>query len=242
MSSRTRIYATIRLTVDIVVLTIRDDRLRLLLIERRNEPFRGKMALPGGFLSHGETLEDGALRELGEETGIAGERLHLEQLRTYGDVDRDPRGRLVTVAYLGIAPDLPEPAAGSDARAAEWLAIDDVLAGAPELAFDHRAIVDDALERARSKFEYTSLATAFCADEFTIADLRRVYEVVWGTRLDPGNFSRKVTRTDGFVVPTGAIRAGDTGRPPALYRRGGAVGLYPPMLRSTILASGAADQ
>jgi 8-oxo-dGTP diphosphatase len=241
MPAQPRTYATIRLTVDIVVLTIRDDRLRLLLIERRNEPFRGEMALPGGFLCEGESLADGVLRELTDETGIPGGRLHLEQLRTYDDIDRDPRGRLVTVAYLAIAPDLPEPAAGSDAMGAAWLPVDEVLAGTPELAFDHLAIVEDALERARSKFEYTSLATAFCTDEFTIADLRRVYEVVWGTHLDPGNFSRKVTRTDGFVVPTGSIRAGDTGRPPALYRRGGAVGLYPPMLRSTILASGAAN-
>jgi 8-oxo-dGTP diphosphatase len=141
---------------------------------------------------------------------------------------------VVTVAYLAIAPDVPDPRAGTDARQARWAPVERVLGGRLWLAFDHRSIVLDCVERARAKLETTSLATAFCSETFTIADLRKVYEVVWSTRLDPGNFSRKVTHTEGFVVPTGKTRAGDNGRPPALFRRGPADTLYPPMLRSRI--------
>ena len=230
-------HEQLRLTADIVVLTIRDDRLHVLLIERRNPPFQGAWALPGGFVSVGESVDQTALRELAEETGIEDEALHLEQVRTYSEPDRDPRSRVVTVAYLGIAPDLPEPRADTDAAKAEWMVVEDVLDGGTPLAFDHRQIAGDAIERARAKLEYTSLATAFCTDPFTIADLRKVYEAVWGVRLDPGNFSRKVTRTEGFVIPTGELRTGETGRPPALYQRGEAVTLYPPMLRSGMAES-----
>jgi 8-oxo-dGTP diphosphatase len=231
-------HEQLRLTADIVVLTLRDERLYVLLIERRNDPFKGYWALPGGFVSVGESVDQAALRELLEETGIDGEYLHLEQVKTYGDPGRDPRGRVVTVAYLGIAPDLPEPRPGTDAMRAAWRQVDELLAGGTKLAFDHREIVSDAVERARGKLEYTSLATAFCAEPFTIADLRKVYETVWGVRLDPGNFSRKVTKTDGFVVPTGEVRAGETGRPPALFLRGDAVTLHPPMLRSGMADGG----
>jgi 8-oxo-dGTP diphosphatase len=231
-------HAQLRLTADLVILTIRDGDLQLLLIKRGNDPFRGIWALPGGFVSENEPVDRTALRELREETGIAGESLHLEQIRTYGEPGRDPRGRVVTVAYLGIAPDLPEPRAGTDATHAAWLPVDRVLRRKAKLAFDHHGIVVDAVERARSKLEYTSLATAFCTSPFTIADLRRVYEAVWGTTLDPGNFSRKVTKTDGFVIATGEHRVGETGRPPALYRRGAAVTLYPPMLRTSIETAG----
>ncbi len=229
----------LRLTADVVILTLRDGRAHLLLIERRYAPFRRKLALPGGFVAPTESAEQAALRELREETDIDGTELHLEQVRTYSRPDRDPRGRIATVAFLAIAPNLPEPSGGTDARRATWTPIDDVLSGAVSPAFDHFEIVTDAVERARAKLENTSLATAFCAEPFTIADLRRVYEAVWDTTLDPGNFSRKVTNTEGFVVPTGQVREGERGRPPALYRRGTAVTLYPPILRSTVVAANA---
>lgn len=232
MPRRAGPHEQVRLTADIVVLTIRDERLNVLLIERRYPPFQGQWALPGGFVAAGESVDRTALRELVEETGIDGEPLHLEQVRTYSDPERDPRSRVVTVAYLGIAPDLPEPCADTDAARAAWKPVDNVLDGQIPLAFDHLDIVGDAVERARGKLEYTSLATAFCRDPFTIADLRKVYEAVWGVQLDPGNFSRKVTRTERFIIATGELRTGETGRPPALYRRGDAVTLYPPMLRS----------
>jgi len=230
MSVATRPHAPVRITADLVILTVRGDRLHVLLVERGNPPYQGQLALPGGFLRNDEELDDAARRELGEETNLDGARLHLEQLRAYSAPDRDPRGRVVTVAYLAIAPSLPVPVAGSDARAARWEPVEAVLTG-PRLAFDHNEILADGLERARSKLESTTLAAAFCADEFTIGELRHVYEVVWGTPLDPRNFNRKITKTDGFVVPTGRVRSLDTGRPAALYRRGPATTLYPPMLR-----------
>jgi 8-oxo-dGTP diphosphatase len=217
------------LAVDLVILTVRNNQLQVLVIERANEPYRDRTALPGGFIRAGEDLREAAERELGEETGLDGKALHLEQMAAYGAPDRDPRGRVVSVAYLAIAPDLPVPAAGSDARAARWTPVAQVRAG---LAFDHTRILDDGVERARSRLEFTTLATAFCGPAFTIGDLRHVYEVVWDVSLDPRNFSRKVTHTDGFIHPIGSMRAPGTGRPAALYERGPARALNPPLLRN----------
>jgi 8-oxo-dGTP diphosphatase len=224
-----REHLLLNVTVDLAILTVREDRLHVLLVERSNEPYRGQSALPGGFLREGEDLEEAAVRELAEETSLDGGDLHLEQLATYGQPSRDPRGRVVTVAYLAIAPDLPIPTAGSDARSARWASVEAVTG---TLAFDHDQILADAVERARSRLESTPLATAFCGDTFTMGDLRRVYEVVWGTPLDPRNFSRKVAHTEGFVQPTGGKRVPDTGRPAVLYRRGSALALNPPLLRN----------
>jgi 8-oxo-dGTP diphosphatase len=223
-----RDHLLLYLTVDLAILTVREDRLHVLVIKRANQPYRGQDALPGGFLREGEDLRAAAERELAEETGLDGRSLHLEQLRTYGAPDRDPRGRVVTVAYLAIAPNLPVPKAGSDARSARWAPVDEVRG---QLAFDHDAVLADAVEQARAHLEFTTLATAFCGDEFTIGDLRRVYEVVWSMPVDPRNFSRKVTSTEGFVKPTGAKRVPGTGRPAALYQRGPAEKLNPPLLR-----------
>jgi 8-oxo-dGTP diphosphatase len=218
----------LQLTVDLAILTVREDRLNVLVIERDNPPFQGQLALPGGFLRADEDLRSAAVRELAEETGLDGRRFHLDQLGAYGRPDRDPRGPVVTVAYLAIAPDLPLPVAGSDARSARWMPVEELRG---KLAFDHDQILDEAVEAARSRLELTTVATAFCEDQFTIGDLRRVYEVVWGTSLDPRNFSRKVAHTDGFVVATGGKRIPETGRPAALYRAGPARLLSPPLLR-----------
>jgi 8-oxo-dGTP diphosphatase len=217
------------LAVDLVILTVRESQLQVLVIERGNEPYRGRTALPGGFLRAGEDLREAAERELREETGLDGAALHLEQVTTYGAPDRDPRGRVVSVAYLAIAPDLPVPAAGSDARSARWMPVAKVRGG---LAFDHSRILEDAVERARTRLEFTTLATAFCGPAFTIGDLRHVYEVVWDISLDPRNFNRKVTHTEGFVQPAGSMRVPGVGRPAALYERGPARALNPPLLRN----------
>jgi ADP-ribose pyrophosphatase YjhB (NUDIX family) len=217
-------------TVDLVLFTLVQDRLCALGVRRGGEPFRGRWALPGGFVQAQEDLQQAARRELREETGLDATRVHLEQLASYGEPNRDPRQRVVSVAYLALAPGLPAPIAGSDAADAAWLEVSELLRLRPGLAFDHGQILRDGLDRARSKLEYTPLATAFCARDFTIAELRKVYEVVWGTEVDPRNFHRKVTGTRGFVVDTKKVRV-ERGRPAHVYRVGNLRLLNPPMLR-----------
>ncbi|MFB7464980.1 NUDIX domain-containing protein [Streptomyces sp. NPDC056224] len=234
-------------TVDLVVLTVRRHALCALVVRRGEQPFQGRWALPGGFVRGDEDLAAAAARELSEETGLCthdpavpgvGNGAHLEQLATYGDPKRDPRMRVVSVAHLVLAPDLPAPRAGGDANSARWAPVDELLETEDQasagLAFDHARILDDGVERARSKIEYSSLATAFCPPEFTVGELRRVYEAVWGVALDPRNFHRKVTGTPGFLVPAGGTTTRQGGRPAQLFRAGGATLLNPPMLRPEV--------
>src|SRR5262245_19501455 len=151
-------YPAVGVAVDVVVLTIRQGQLCVLLIRRGAHPSKGAWALPGGFVGPSEDLDGAALRELTEETGLDAPPSHLEQLRTYGDPERDPRLRVVSVAYLGMLPDLPRPAAGTDAADARFWPTEDLHSDdGPPLAFDHQRIVADGIERARSKLEYTSL-------------------------------------------------------------------------------------
>ncbi|WP_436318499.1 NUDIX hydrolase [Streptomyces caniferus] len=291
-----REFPAIAVTVDVVALTLRAGALHVLLVERGGHPFQGAWALPGGFVQAGrESLDAAAARELAEETGLDAtqlERVHLEQLGSYGDPGRDPRMPVVTVAYLAFAPDLPEARGGGDASAAAWVPVAALDLGGrtkarePErvtprtsvepdaarprpseqgpgrgidggdsaprpvgdataedgpgpqallpLAFDHAAIVADGLDRARAKIEYTPLATAFLAEEFTVVELRGVYESIWGSPLHAGNFHRKVLSVPGFVESTGATaaRGGARGGPRArLYRAGDARLLHPALLR-----------
>jgi 8-oxo-dGTP diphosphatase len=235
-----RAYPPVAVTVDMVVLTIRAGRLQVLLIERGAKPFKGEWALPGGFVQPGEDLETAARRELAEETGVRTQAGHLEQLRSYGSPDRDPRMRVITVAYVAMMPDLPTPAAGTDAAQAHYFPVEDLdlergraTDDGPALAFDHHAIIADALERVRAKLEYTPLATAFLEQPFTLADLRRIYESVWGVPLHPANFRRKVLSTPGFVVALGTKGEPqfEEGRAAELYRAGDAELLHPAMLR-----------
>jgi 8-oxo-dGTP diphosphatase len=216
----------VALTVDLVVLTVREQRLCALTWQRDRDPYLGCWSLPGGFIQLDEDLPVAATRLMAERAGLADVRIHLEQLATYGYPDRDPRQRVVSVTYLGLAPNLP---ASSRAQVL-WIPVEQLLSRA-ENAFDHRRILRDGVERARAKLEYTSLAAAFCPPEFTVAELRRVYEIVWGTPLDPRNFHRKVTGADRFLVPTGRTTTRDGGRPAQLFRRGSAEQLHPPMLR-----------
>ncbi|MHA7303695.1 NUDIX hydrolase [Arthrobacter sp. TMN-49] len=205
-------------TVDVVALTILAGALHVLLITRLVEPFQGQLALPGGFVLAGEDLVTAARRELVEETGVQQVPGHMEQLGSYGPPGRDPRGDVLTVAHLLLAPNFPVLSAGSDAAHAAWYPVGQVLDESVLLAFDHRQILDDAVERAKSKLEYSPLGAAFCGEEFTIAQLRAVYEAVWGTRLDPRNFHRKATGTPGFLEDTGRVLTGDAGRPASLFR------------------------
>ncbi|NYI03114.1 NUDIX hydrolase [Allostreptomyces psammosilenae] len=232
-------------TVDLVALTVREQALCALTVRRAEPPFEGAWALPGGFVRPDEDLAAAAERELLEETSLRARVMeaacpvrrgeaHLEQLATYGDPGRDPRMRVVSVAYLVLAPDLPTPRPGGDVEGARWTPVDALLEGGRSggrLAFDHDRILADGVERARSKIEYSSLATAFCPEEFTVGELRRVYEVVWGVSLDPRNFHRKVTGTPGFLVAAGGTTKRQGGRPAQLFRAGEATVLNPPMLR-----------
>lgn len=192
------VFPPFAVTVDVALFTIREDALTVLLIERGGEPYLGAWALPGGFVRPDEDLERAAARELAEETGLAEGAWHLEQLAAYGAPNRDPRMRVVTVAYWAICADLPIPRGGGDAAAAELVPVERIESGAVCLAFDQERIVRDAVERTRSRLEHTTLAAKFCPPEFTIRELRRVYEAVWGTSLDPGNFQRYVRESGAF--------------------------------------------
>jgi len=229
MDYRAEEFPPFAVTVDVVALTVRQDELHVLTVRRGEEPNLGALALPGGFVRPDEDLPQAAARELCEETGVLDASAYLEQLGTYGAPDRDPRMRVVSVAYLALAADLPDPRAGGDASDSAWLPV--ATATAAPLAFDHAAILRDGVERARAKLEYSSLATSFCPPEFTVSQLRRVYEAVWGVALDPRNFHRKVTGTPGLLVPTGRSVVDGPGRPAVLYRAGSATALHPPLTR-----------
>lgn len=208
-------------TVDVVILTMSERRLHVLLVRRGVPPFEGMWAIPGGFKRPDETLDEAAKRELLEETGVDGARL-LRQFAAYGDPGRDPRMNVVTVAYFAVLSDVGDVVAGTDAAAASLVAVDDVVGGKVELAFDHGRIVRDAVDRVRVDLDLTGIATAFLGPTFTLAELRAVYEAVWGVQIDAANFRRSVVSEDGWVTPTGRrARPGPAGGKPAeLYRAG----------------------
>ncbi len=214
-----RDYPPVAVTVDMAVFTIHDDTLRVLLVERGEEPFKGAWALPGGFVRPDEDLNAAAARELREETGVTEEDAYLEQLRSYGSPQRDPRMRVITVAYWAACPNLAPPTGGGDAARADLVPVSRVEDLSIDLAFDHTEILGDALERLRSKMEYTAVGARFCRPRFTISELRRVYEAAWNTTLDPGNFQRNVRRSSSFKK----ARSGDpprghrVGRPASLW-------------------------
>ena len=231
MSSSSESRASeIHVAVDLVVLTLRDGALSVLLIQREDEPHRGAWALPGGFIEHGEELEGAAYRVLSDEASLGSGAVHLEQVRTFGTPGRDPRGHVVSVAFMALGADLPDPLRGEDVADARWWSLADL--DGITIAFDHATVLEAAIERARSKLEYTTLAVTFLPDEFTISQLRGVYESVWGCSLDAGNFHRKATRSEGFLVDLERHAAPTGGRPARLYRAGPGTSLVPPLLRA----------
>ena len=214
-------FPAFAVTVDAVILTMSGGRLHVLLVRRGVPPFEGMWAIPGGFKPPDETLDEAAQRELAEETGVEGGSV-LRQFGAYGDPGRDPRMNVVTVAYLAVLREVGDVVARTDAADAALVPVSDVLNGKIDLAFDHERIVRDAVERVRVDLERTGIATAFLGPTFTLAELRAVYEAVWGVRLDAANFRRSVVTEDGWVMPTGRrARPGATGGKPAeLYRAG----------------------
>jgi 8-oxo-dGTP diphosphatase len=202
---------TMTMTTDIVIFSIREERLELLLIQRGNPPFQGSWAVPGGIVEKDEDLDVCARRELEEETGVAG--LDLEQLHAFGAPGRDPRGRYVTVAYLTLVrPDRLSPKASSDAASVRWFPADAL----PPLAFDHGEIIAMARRRLRCRLEQSAGAFGYLPATFTLDELRLVHNVVRGEKLDPRQF-RSWALAAGLIEETGETRA--TGRRPArLYR------------------------
>jgi 8-oxo-dGTP diphosphatase len=214
-------FPAFAVTVDVVILTMAEGVLHLLLVRRGQEPFEGMWAIPGGFKRPDETLDEAARRELSEETGVDVPSL-LTQYGAYGDPGRDPRMNVVTVAYLAVLRDVGAIVAGTDAADAALVPAWEILEERIELAFDHLRIVRDAVERVRVELEVSGIATAFVGTTFTMAELRAVYEAIWGVQLDAANFRRSLVGEDGWVIPTGrTARPGPAGgRPAELYRAG----------------------
>lgn len=212
--------------VDLVVFTIIDAQLRVLVVKRQEHPFKGEWALPGGFVRVGETAKDqgedldaAARRELHEETGLDPDRVHIEQLYTFGRANRDPRMRVISVGYFALVrPDLaPIVKAGGDVSHADWLPVEQLKKA--ELAFDHEDIIDTALSRVRGKLEYSSIAFDLVPMTFTIPELRHVYSIVLDKEMDPGNFRRKFNRMleDGLIEQAPGKRI-TASKPATVYR------------------------
>ena len=199
-------------TVDVAIFSLRDDDLKALLIRRAVPPFKGKWAMPGGFVRPGESLDAAARRELEEEAGVRD--VYLEQLYTFGAARRDPRGRVITVAYFALVAGDVTARGGDDANEAAWHSAYTL----PELAFDHADILRYALRRLRYKLEYTSVGFELLPDAFTLTELQTAYETVLGEQLDKRNFRRRILEA-GILAGTRRYQEGEGhGRPARLYR------------------------
>ena len=198
-------------TTDVVIFTIQDEKLKVLLIQRAGEPFKDKWALPGGFVEIDEDLEHAAARELEEETGVAG--VYLEQLYTFGGPDRDPRERVITVAYYALVPiDRLHLRAASDAKQVQWFPCRRL----PQLAFDHKQIIAMARQRLASKLDYSTIALQFMPDKFTLSELQKVYEIILDEKLDKRNFRKRV-QSFKCIKTTGEMKRNGSHRPARLY-------------------------
>ncbi|WP_439132043.1 NUDIX hydrolase [Polaribacter sp.] len=178
---------SIKLTVDAVVFGYEEGKITVLLIKRKYEPFKNKWAIPGGFILDDESLEEAVERELFEETGV--KINYLEQLYTFGNPERDPRGRIVSIAYFGLVrPDTFRLFASTDAEAAQWFAIDDL----PELSFDHKSILEMAIKRLQGKITYEPIGFELLDQKFPFSDLEKLYSTLLGRKVDRRNFRKKI--------------------------------------------------
>ncbi len=206
-------YDRLSVTVDVVIFTLVDDDLKVLLLKRLYEPFANKWAIPGGFVRFDESIDEAAIRELDEETGLT--NVYLEQLYTFGEPKRDPRTRVITVAYFAVVPfnAIQRPAPGDQASETKWFSMTDL----PKLAFDHDDILKYAHTRLRYKLEYTMVGFELLPDVFTLTDLQTAYETVLGEPLDKRNFRRKILSAE-IIEKTGKRKKEGEGRPAMLYR------------------------
>lgn len=210
--SYTYAYPHPAVTTDIVIFTVEESSLKVLLIRRDSAPFKGYWALPGGFVRIDESVHACAVRELEEETGIQG--VYLEQLYTFGDPSRDPRERVISVAYFALTPSQHlSLKAGSDAADAVWRDIEDL----PDLAFDHKEIIAVARERLTAKLEYSTIGLKLMPEEFTLSEVQGLYEIVSGRDRDKRNFRKWLLALD-VIEETGHMRSSGAHRPAKLYR------------------------
>ncbi len=204
-------YPQPSVTTDIIIFTIKDNELKILLVKRAQEPFKNKWAIPGGFVREHESIEQAAQRELKEETGVKAD--YLEQLYTFGDVNRDPRGRVITISYFAlIKSDKIKLSASTDVSKASWFS----AYKTPSLAFDHKKILEYAIKRLKWKLEYTPIAFSVLPDKFTLTQLQKVYEVVFNKKFDKRNFRKKILNL-GIIKQTKEIEKNVSHRPPKLY-------------------------
>ncbi len=219
-SAKKNEYPIFGVTCDIVIFTIVDKEPHLLLVKHGGDTFAGMWALPGGFKHPDETLDDAARRELLEETNVEAPT-YLRQFRAYGDPRRDPRQNVVTVAYLAVVPEVVDIVGGTDAIDANLHLVADVLSNKLKLAFDHSKIVRDAYEYVAEQLEVSDIATSFVPKDFSLSELRNVYEGFWGDELDGANFRRNLLAEPlAYVKATGLLGHSSStgGRPPELFR------------------------
>jgi len=221
----------VTVTVDVVLLAMDEGELSVLLVERRRDPHRNAWALPGTVVDPDEELVAAAARAVAGRTGVVVAPERLAQLGTFADPDRDPRTRVMTVGFVAVIERATPPAGGKVASGRWWRVAEVVAKKGPTLAFDHGAILSAALASVDAGLESSDLGIGLLEEPFTLGDLRRAYEAVWGVPLEPANFRRKVLATPGFVKATGQVRMVTTGRPAELYRRGSGGRLHPPLLR-----------
>lgn len=197
-------------TADIVIFTIDEDKLKVLLVKRNLNPYKGKWALPGGFVRIDESLEDAAKRELEEETGV--KNVYLEQLYSFGEPKRDPRGRVITVSYMALVnSDKIKLVASTDVSDAKWFSVDSIS----DLAFDHKKILDYSLKRLKWKFEYTLVAFSLLPKKFVISQIQKMYEIVFDKKFDKRNFVKKIISLD--ILKEEGLNKDVPYRPPMMY-------------------------